>query len=117
MMYKETMRSNVCSKKLEMQSAQKSMVDTIQKTILSKDNAQPLLTKSVEERNQKVIATQQQKSNPAIVEATVNHLMSNKFIDKTISRTIGTTVSKIMGNESTKDTNENPAMEKAQQKK
>eukprot|EP00957_Ditylum_brightwellii_P024225 1827083-Ditylum_brightwellii.AAC.1 len=85
------------------------MVDTIQKTLLSKDKAQPLLIESMEECIQKAIATQLEKSFPAIVEATVNHLMSNKFIDKAISTTIGTIFSKITCDESTKATNENPA--------
>eukprot|EP00957_Ditylum_brightwellii_P019614 1479790-Ditylum_brightwellii.AAC.1 len=39
-------------------SVQKSMVDTIQKTLLSKDKAQPALTESMEERVQKAIVTQ-----------------------------------------------------------
>eukprot|EP00957_Ditylum_brightwellii_P156564 11916248-Ditylum_brightwellii.AAC.1 len=38
--------------------AQKLMVDTIQKIILSKDKAQPLITESMEERILRAIATQ-----------------------------------------------------------
>eukprot|EP00957_Ditylum_brightwellii_P209881 15363713-Ditylum_brightwellii.AAC.1 len=89
------------------------MVDTIQKTLSSKGNAQPLISENMEECVQKTIATQLEKSILAIVEAMGNHLMMNEFIDKTISTTIGTTVSKIPGDESPKETNENPAMEKS----
>eukprot|EP00957_Ditylum_brightwellii_P103853 7911327-Ditylum_brightwellii.AAC.1 len=82
------------------------MVDTIQKMLLAKDNAKSLILASMEECIQKAIATQLEKSIPAIVEATVNHFMSNEFIDKIINTTIGTTVIKITGDNSTKELNE-----------
>eukprot|EP00957_Ditylum_brightwellii_P184968 14086542-Ditylum_brightwellii.AAC.1 len=85
------------------------MVDMLQKMLLlkDKDKTQPVLTESMEERTQCTIAAQLEKSIPAIVEATVKHLMSNKLLDKTIGTTVGTTVSKLMGDESTKATNKN----------
>eukprot|EP00957_Ditylum_brightwellii_P117185 8936996-Ditylum_brightwellii.AAC.1 len=61
----------------------------------------------MEEHVQKVITTQLETFIPAIVKATVNHLMLNKFINKTINTTIGTTVNKITGDDSIKETNDN----------
>eukprot|EP00957_Ditylum_brightwellii_P188232 14329402-Ditylum_brightwellii.AAC.1 len=63
----------------------------------------------MEEHIQKTIATQLETSIPAIVETKVKYLMSNKFLDKTISTTIGTKVSKITRDESIKAINKKTA--------
>ena len=46
---------------------------------------------------QQAIAKQLELSMPSIIEATVNHMLQNKLLDKTIKTTVGTTVSTMTG--------------------
>eukprot|EP00957_Ditylum_brightwellii_P044127 3348382-Ditylum_brightwellii.AAC.1 len=59
----------------------------------------PQMTVTVQE----AIAKQFEKTIPEIVKATVNHLLKNNMSDKTISTTIGTTISIITGNKGSKE--------------
>eukprot|EP00957_Ditylum_brightwellii_P052603 3988906-Ditylum_brightwellii.AAC.1 len=78
-------------------SVQKSLVEMIQKTVLAKDKKTDFITHNFDECLQNAIATHIGKSILAIVEVTINPLLQNKLIDKTISTTVGTNVSTITG--------------------
>eukprot|EP00957_Ditylum_brightwellii_P160714 12235739-Ditylum_brightwellii.AAC.1 len=52
---------------------------------------------------QEAIAKQFEKTIPDIVTVTVNHLLKNNMLDKTISTVTGTTVSTIIGGKGGKD--------------
>eukprot|EP00957_Ditylum_brightwellii_P051448 3900511-Ditylum_brightwellii.AAC.1 len=84
-------------------SAQKSMVKMIQKIVLSKDRKTDPITPNFDKCLQNAIVTNLDKSILTIVEAIVNHLLQNKFIDKTISTIAGSTVSTSTGDSQHKE--------------
>eukprot|EP00957_Ditylum_brightwellii_P137075 10451987-Ditylum_brightwellii.AAC.1 len=69
----------------------------MQKTVLAKDKKTDSITPNFDKHLQNAIATHLDKYIPTIVDATVNCLLQNELIDKTISTTIGITVSTITG--------------------
>ena len=79
------------------------MIDTIQTTLVEKEKPNETLTTQMTMTIQEVITKQFEKTIPEIVKATVNHLLKNNMSDKTISTTIGTTISTITGNKGSKD--------------
>eukprot|EP00957_Ditylum_brightwellii_P114811 8754528-Ditylum_brightwellii.AAC.1 len=72
------------------------MVESIETKLVNKDTAsqQGIMD---ETSLQQTIVKQLKLSMPSIIEATVNHMLQNKLLDKNINTIVGTTVSAMTG--------------------